>query len=91
MALVLSLKEYEIFHIDEASFVVEDIGCDHFFVKNLLTNDRSKVVATRQIIIQPEVKVSAGEFNKANTVKLVIEAPRHIIIERQGYKDANRN
>ena len=83
MALVLSLKEKEIFYIQDIPFIVREVSKDFFYVDNLITNDRHRIDSTKMVELYPEVRASAGHYTKYKTVKLVIEAPKDIIIQRE--------
>lgn len=89
MALVLSLKDSEIVYIGKVPFIICDIQTDHFHIENLLTNVVYKVETTKMVEIQPEVKVSSGPLDKYNRIKLVVEAPRDIIIIRKERRNVN--
>lgn len=90
MALVLSMKENEVFYIKDVPHIIRDVGRDHFYVDNLLTNDRFYVDDTKQVEVYPEVRVSAGPFLKFKSVKLVIEGPRSIPIMQEKRRNADK-
>lgn len=89
MALVLSLKENEVFYIEEAPYVIREVSKGQFYIEDLTIYKRYIIDSTKMIEIYPEVKVSAGFFNKYKTIKLVIEGPRHISIKREKRKNDN--
>lgn len=83
MALVLSLKENEVFYIEEVPYIIRGVTEDQFYVDDLITNTRHLIDGNKMVEIYPQVKVSAGFFTKYKTIKLVIEGPRHISINRE--------
>lgn len=83
MALVLSLKEGEIFYVENTPFIVRNVAKEHFYVDDLILNKRHYVQESKMTLIHPDVKASAGRFTKHKTVKLVIEAPRSISVMRE--------
>lgn len=89
MALVLSLREDEIFYIEDTPFIVRNISKESFNVDNLITNKRYLVDGSKMIELYPGVKASAGHYTKYKTVKLVVEAPKEIIITREERRNAD--
>lgn len=89
MALVLSLKENDIFYIEDTPYIIRGVSEDQFYIDNLLQIKRHTIDSTKMVEIYPEVKVSAGFFDKYKTVKLVVEGPRRILVEREERRNDN--
>ena len=83
MALILSLKENEVFYIEDVPYIIREVSKDQFYVDDLNSNKRYIIDDNKMVEIYPQIKVSAGFFTKYKTVKLVIEGPRHISIKRE--------
>lgn len=89
MALVLSLKENEIFYIEDVPYIIRGVCKDQFYIDDLSRNKQYTIDSTKMVEIYPQVKVSAGFFDKYKTVKLVVEGPRHISINREEKRNGN--
>lgn len=82
MALVLSLKDGEDFFVGAHQFVVSQITPEAFALER--TSDRKHFLITEKKMVEVlnEVKISCGRNNQDRVAKVVIEAPKRIIIMR---------
>ncbi len=82
MALVLSLRTNEDFFVQAAQFIIQNITSVSFELKRVQDNKVFEIDNRKMVEIYPEVMVSHGHYTQEGVARVVLEAPRRIIIMR---------
>jgi hypothetical protein len=83
MPLVLSLRKGDDFYIGNSQFVLCDMSSDtQFQIESARTGQKFTITHTRQTEIMPDVMVSAGEKPHPMLARVVIDAPRDLLVVR---------
>ena len=86
MALILSLRRDEDFYVDDAQVFVNEIHSDQHFVLETPDGTHWEIVQDRMSEILPNVFVSSGISKNSEVARVVLDAPREILILRGGAK-----
>ena len=82
MPLVLSQKIGDDFYAGDSRFAVTDIYQDTSFTLVKDGVDKYEITEYEAVEVMPEVFISSGDFFQSGVVRVVIDAPRSIVILR---------
>jgi hypothetical protein len=83
MPLVLSLRKGDDFYVGSSHFVLCDVLSDtQLEIESATTGKKFTITHTRQTEIMPDVMVSAGGRQRAVVARVVIDAPRDLLVVR---------
>jgi hypothetical protein len=82
MALVLTLREGDDFYVEDQRFVVLEIYSQTSFRLNKEGHCTYEVTEYEGIEVIPDVFVSSGDYYQNGVVRVVIDAPRSVLILR---------
>jgi sRNA-binding carbon storage regulator CsrA len=89
MALILSLRQGEDFFLGQERVMVRKVYSNKHFVLETSEGTHYEIVQDRMAEVAPDVFISSGDRGLNGVVRIVIDAPRDIIILRgQAYRRA---
>jgi len=84
MALVLTLKQGDYFTVGNTKYQVYEVFSEtHYRVKRLDTGEVFDILPSRMTEVDEDVMISAGDVPEQIPVRLNIDAPKNLHIQRQ--------
>jgi hypothetical protein len=91
MALVLTTRIDDDFYVGEQRFIVKDIFNDTSFTLHMEGHRKFEITEQEAVEVMDEVFISSGDYYQSGVVRVVIDAPREVLILRGSKYRAREN